>query len=284
MRVSPISFKNASSTQRKSVDREYWHVCEKPALNPDLQRLEAKKNRNSIILGLCTVGFISALAIIKFQKRGATLASKDVVEFFSQTRGLDKIRKYEGNIIEIKEKILYPYKAVMMGDQEPLHCNMQKMGLVLGGENKQEVREILEATAEHARELGINVVTCPFEKFKTDAAKRFSKSANKEEEMRRYLGQKVKNWFFKEIEQGEIRFNKSVPSGKYDYTFINLGNIDTLASKEYLGDNLKALEALLKKANNQDVKGVCWLSHAEDSKTLEFFFNDSSVLVTKLVE
>lgn len=279
MRVSPVSFRSSSVTQSKQADRAYWHVIESAKIDPNYSRADIQKNSRAIVLGLIGVGLVVAATFIKFQKRGATLVPKDVVEIFDQTKGLNKIEKYLGNVQEIKEKILYPYKAVMSGDSTPLTDKTMKTGLVIGSNNTKEVQEILRATGEHAQALGIDVVTCPFEKMKVNLRKSKLYKPENHEEFKMRLARSVRDWLFQELKKGEIRFKET---GKY--TFINMGSMDTMSSKEFLGGNLKALEGLQKLANNQDVKGVCWLSCTEDKGTMDFFFNESSILVTKLVE
>lgn len=208
-----------------------------------------KNNKADLIGGLVALG----LAFFSFKKFfGRNAIPKSVVELENKKSGLDKLTFGNRTSKLLKDKILYPMKAILMGDKSFLAKDL-KTGLIIADADEVLVKTYLKAFLSHAKELGIHI-----EELKYPNKKLPLKDVHKA------------------IDNAITHYNATGQC-----TIVNIGNLEKISNLK-IGkmENSSNLEKRLAGMP----KGVLWTAWTTAGDRLPYFYNNIPTLSVKIVD
>ena len=213
-------------------------------------KVKEEKKIKSIIWK--TLGSLAAIAV------GVTLFNLkrnkqplSIVDIPGKTMGLNQIN-YRRTAKELKKKILYPIKAGITHKKKDFHS-----GLILSDTKDKPLKEVLSAFCDHAYELDIRTKEIPQKLSKAERRK----------------------WVFNTIEEAQEHYKKT-----NQYTIINIGNLDNLIDLKIVKSKNSAIEDKLIEINKNVYSGIVWVAWTNNTKSIPMYYNNLTVLVTKLVD
>lgn len=208
-----------------------------------------KENKANYIAGLAA----AVLAVISLKKFfGRNTIPKSVAELSRKNSGLNKIDFGDRTSNLLKEKILYPMKCILMGDNRVLHKDMNT-GLILADSDPVKLDTYIKAFLSHAKALGIEVVEIKYPN-KKQQQKEVYKALNK-----------------------ALQYNKETGMP----VIVNIGNLGKISnlkiSKMESSSNLEKRLARIP-------KGILWTAYTTDGEKLPYFYNNIPTLSLKIVD
>lgn len=256
MQVSKISFRaNNPKIQKPDYTERFLYT-----LPPRIEKPVEKKNNFLKMLAAFAIAATGMLVLVKgISGKGKNFVAKGVEELSDQTKGLNRLTQFKQTVAEVKNKILYPFKALMMGDKRFLEPDRLKSGMIIASENTHEVHDFMKAFREHAKELGMNVVPCPYKKLKTKEA--------------------AQEWVYNTFQKAQENYRKTG-----QHTFVDVGKIDFLITPKNLKTPPENIEKMLEALSQNKYEGVFWSGWSNNTKNLPFYFDKNPILVTKLAD
>lgn len=181
---------------------------------------------------------------------------KNIVELADKNAGLNKINKYENIIESLKKHVLYPSMAILNKKEETLNPRKLKSGVILAGENAEELQKITDALIEHAKKLQIPTLTI--------------KGKNRAERAK---------WIYKNVKNANNHYNNTGAP-----TIIDLGDLSIIAEMQINKSKISKVESFISEINRKDNPGIIWVSWTDKSKSIPCFYNNIPVLISKLSE
>ena len=208
-----------------------------------------KEHKIEYIGGLVAAG----LAILSLKKFfGRNMIPQSVVEPKNRQSALNRLIFGGRTTAMIKEKILYPMKAVLMGDKRLLDADM-KTGLILADTDEIKLKTYIKAILSHARAIDIHV-----EEIKYPDKKHRLKEVHK-------------------ALNNAIAHYKSTG----ECTIVNIGDLSRIS-------NLKVgkMESCsnIEKRLAETPKGVLWIARTTSCDSLPYFYNNLPTLSLKIVD
>lgn len=208
-----------------------------------------KENKADLIGGLIAVG----LAIFSFRKFfGKNDFPQTIVELANNKSGLEKLDFGKRTSSVLKEQILYPMKALLLGDKRQLNRDL-KTGLIIADTDEAKLKTYVKAFLSHAKELGIHVVEA------------------------KYLNKKQP---LKEVHKAldnALAYYASTGQA----TIVNIGNLGKIS-------NLKVgkmdMVSNIEKRLAQMPKGILWTAWTTAGDRLPYFYNNIPTLSVKIVD
>lgn len=265
MKVEPVSLKFSGITKRDKPEINYSFLY-----TPDMARIESKHDVRKFKIGTGILA-LAAVLVTLFNLRGPKKLPENIVEITNLKKGLNRINDYPNTVEELKTKVLYPLQCAVKGNKQIKYSKKFKSGIILTGENDEILKNIMEAFAEHTKELGIDTVNIPHTiSRKNTHGKTFTKNLKRNE---------INKIIFNELKKAKNKYDEQ---GKY--TVINLGNISKLTDLKIIKSQKSNFEAMLENLNSKSYPGVVWSGWTTKSKSLPLFFSDLPILITKVAE
>lgn len=265
MKVLPVSFSFKGIQKRDNEINNY------PFLYTANSHREMKKEDNYRFKAITASLAVIAVAVTLFNIKGRKKLPDSIVEIAEKNKGLNKLTKYEKTIKELKEKIIYPLKAVNLGDKNISKSQKLKSGLIITNNQKDGLEEITSALIEHLKELGIET---------KDINEITTRVNSKGETVRRNIrrNERIK-WVYNQIQNAKKSYEEE---GKY--TVINLGDIGKLTDLKIIKSQKSNFEDMLSNLNGKTYPGVIWTGWTTKTNSVPLFYNDLPVLITKLID
>ena len=149
MKVLPVSFSFKGIQQRDNEINNY------PFLYTAKQHNGLRKEDNNRFKAITASLALIAVAVTLINLKGRKKLPESIVELAEKSKGLNKLTKYEKTVSELKEKIIYPLKAINLGDNNIAKSKKLKSGLIITNSHKDGLEELTSALMEHFKELGI---------------------------------------------------------------------------------------------------------------------------------
>ncbi len=250
MKIERVAVHNRSFTSDNAFDKNNVYNPFLYTANEEYKpKFSFKEHRSNYIAGILALG-VAVASLKKFIGRKSI--SKDVVELADKTLGLNKIKGCKRTVMQLKDKILYPMKALLLGDQKVLR-NDFKTGLIIADANPEKSKQLSEALIEHAENIGIHCIGIASPRRK-----------NRIKEVHKAL-------------DAAINYHKY--SGKS--VIVNIGDLGSIS-------NLKVAKtesaSNLEKRLAQIPKGVLWSAWTTAVDKLPYFYNNIPTLSVKLID
>ncbi|CCY62160.1 unknown [Clostridium sp. CAG:967] len=265
MKVLPVSFSFKGIQQRDNEINNY------PFLYTANSTREMRKEDNNRFKAITASLALIAVAITLINIKGRKKLPDNIVEIADKNKGLNKLSKYEKTVQELKEKIIYPLKAVNLGDKNVANSKKLKSGLIITHNQKEGLEEITCGLMEHLKELGIET---------KDINEITTRVNNKGEKVHRNIrrNERVK-WVYNQIQNAKKSYEEE---GKY--TVINLGDIGKLTDLKIIKSQKSNFEDMLSNLNGKTYPGVIWTGWTTKTNSVPLFYNDLPVLITRLTD
>jgi|GEM_PF-1282809 len=271
MKVSMVSYKSNSfkGNLSKTSEREVLPFLYNS--NPKSDEYDFK-HKGRLFIG--TVAFLAATAVcttlinLSGKKKFPLSIVDDVGE---KVFGLNKFgSKYKKTSEVLKAKVLYPLKLELLNDKKfKIGKNIRigndiKLGIIIKGNDKDKLRNYVNAFMEHVKKLGINY-----------------KDINYTKELRSKDNDiKTVYKMIKEAEEYYKTHNK--------FTVINLDDLQNITNFEgtkTTNSNIdKKLIDIINFKESKTPKGIVWIGcKLEEKRTIpDFYSKQPSVLITEL--
>lgn len=250
MKIAGVSLYNPNFAAQQNAKRT-------EALNPFLCTANEaykpksffKDNKADLIGGLIAIG----LAFFSFKKFfGRNSIPKSVVELSNKKAGLGKLEFGERTSSLLKDQILYPMKAILLGDSRLLDKDL-KTGLIIADKDEAKVKSYVKAFLSHAKELGIHI-----EEIKYPNKKQPLKDVHKA------------------ISNALAHFGATG-----ECTIVNIGDLGKISNLK-VGKMESASN--IEKRLAQMPKGVLWTAWTTAGDRLPYFYNNIPTLSVKIVD
>lgn len=245
MKVNVVSFTSsykADFSPEGRINRNYMYTT-MPAKEP-------QKSHKWEYIGGLLAATVALMSLRMF--RGRNTMPKNITDIADKNLGLNKITGASRTVKQLTNDILYPMKAVQMGDKALLSGDF-KTGLIIADSNKEKAIELVDAFIEHAELKEIHCIK--------------SKS-----------NQKINIKTAKMLIDEAIKYNKETGS----CVIVNIGNLAN-TSKLY-ASKTEEVSMLEKRIANDIPKGVLWVAHTSKVRRLPYFYNNLPVLVARIID
>lgn len=263
MKIQPVSyaFKGSQVKDKLEYNIPYFYTA-------DLTKEHSKKEARifKITTGILA---LSAAVITLFNLKGRNKFPNDIVEIADKTKGLNNINNFKSTVEELKTKVLYPLMCTIKGDKYAKKSKRFKYGLVITDNNAENLKNMINAFTEHARELGIKTVSI--------AQSLQRKDKNGQIHTKNLKRNTLNKQVFKEIQTAEQYFRE-----KGKYTIINLGDIAKYTDLKVIKSQKSNFEAILENMNGKKFPGVIWVGWTTKTKSIPLFFSNLPILMTRL--
>lgn len=265
MKVLPVSFSFKGIQQRDNEINNY------PFLYTAKPHNGLRKEDNNRFKAITASLALIAVAVTLINLKGRKKLPESIVELAEKSKGLNKLTKYEKTVSELKEKIIYPLKAINLGDNNIAKSKKLKSGLIITNSHKDGLEELTSALMEHFKELGIET---------KDISEITTRINSKGETVHRNIrrNERIK-WVYNQIQNAKKSFEEE---GKY--TVINLGDIGKLTDLKIIKSQKSNFEDMLSNLNGKTYPGVIWTGWTTKTNSVPLFYNDLPVLITKVMD
>ncbi len=249
MQVTGISFSSPNFKSGQTFSKE-------EALYPFLYTAKEDyvpkgfNNHKIDYIGGAVAVCLAILSLKKFFTKSTIPQS--VVELKNPNSGLGKLDFGMRTSALLKENILYPMKAILMGDTRLLNRKL-KTGLIIADNDKNKLKNYIKAFLTHARALGIHV-----EELKYPDKKQPLKEV------------------YKALENAEAYYKS-----KGICTIVNIGDLGKISN---LSVGKFESSSNIEKRLASMPKGVLWVAHTTSGDKLPYFYNNIPTLSVKIVD
>lgn len=207
-----------------------------------------KSHKWEYIGGLLAAG-VALMSLRMF--RGRNTMPKYITHIADKNLGLNKITGASRTVKQLTNDILYPMKALQLGDKAILSGDF-KTGLIIADSNKGKVTELVDAFIEHAQSIGIHCERIPKNK------------KNKVREAHKVL-------------DNAIKYHQETGA----CVIVDIGDLGAV-SKLNVAKTEYASKFEERIANMP--KGILWLAHTTKAEKLPYFYNNLPTLAVKIID
>ncbi len=219
--------------------------------NPAYTKSHFKEHRKEYLGGLASL-ILATICLTKFMGRKSL--PKTVVELADSNIGLNKIKGAQRTVQQLKERILYPIKAVQNGERKRLYRNFTSGLIIIDTNGEKKAKNILDALTEHAEQINIHCINVTKPHFKKDLGKSIHSAIDE-----------------------AIKYNKETS----ECVLLNLGDISIFSQMN--PSNIKAKTTVEKRIKKLP-PGIIWASWTNKGESLPYFHNNGNVLMSKIID
>lgn len=261
MRIEPVTFSFKSKYTADNYDSNFLYYRESK------RRFSQEKLLHHYSFATAAIAVSAVLiALLRLGKRQKF--PDNIVEISDLTKGLNKIKNQEKIIYEIKSKFIYPIKASSMGDIKMADGLDFKNGIVITGNNKNQLEQITDALKEHFEYLDIDTAKVKSQISREKDGKAIIKNLKKNT---------IAKHVYNEIEKAKEKYKTT---GRY--TVINMGELDNITNVQITKSKNSKIDEQLLSLTNEKTPGIMWMAWTTETKTIPIYFKDLPILITKL--
>lgn len=260
MKVLSVTFGKKKSFNNPLQENHNSAFLYTPIIDQKVKEDNGKKFK--FLLGALA---LLAVSLTLLKMKGRKKLPESIAEVTNPEKGLNKLKGLDRTTEELKSKIVYPIKAVILGDKSSKKD--LKSGLILADKNTVQMDEILCALNEHFEELGVKTVKIP-------------KEIKRTKETGEVVTKKIKKNLINKLLFSYIKEAEKSYKENGTHTVINLGNLSDYTDLRVMKSQISNFEEILQ----NKTAGIIWTGWTNRTHSLPLFLSDLPVLITKILD